>query len=230
MNTFFARARPFALAVLASMWSATAAHAVKSSVSDDPNQPGDAIHELDKLVISEKAEGIVPLMACWQFSLTGRLRIAPTVPPPTPPGEHFSLRIQSHPRWEPGRGSRFSTALLRGTPESYGFQSEDSTSRWTHKNSPGFPPELTIPGGGQIVSIDGVDIWECNGYTLRKLWEGGPVGEPVILVIQGANDDQYVFRQITLKRISKKKWEQLFKSKTPPTELSAPSTLATPAS
>lgn len=223
MNAFH-RVRSLVLALLVSTWGATVTHAAESTASDDPDQPGDAIHELDKMIISEKAEGIVPLLGFWQFKLTGRLIIAPVVPPPAKPGENFSLSIQSHPRWEPGRNSRFSNALFRGTPENHGFVSRDSTSKWVEKNSPGFPPELTIPGGGQIVAIDGQDVWECNGYTLRKLWEGGPVGAPVTLVIQGANEDQCVFRQITLKRISKKKWLQLLKGETPPStaELPAP--------
>ena len=189
----------------------TLAHAATSIDSADPNDPGSAIHELDKMVISEKAEGIVPLIAAWQFTLTGRLIIAPTVPPPTKPGEKFSLHVQSQPRWEPGKSARFSTDSFRGTPELFGFVG--ARKHWVFKSSPGFPPELTIPGGGQIVAIDGQDVWECNGRSLSKLWEGGPVGEPVTLVIQGVNDDQYVFRQITLKRISKKKWRQLLQGK-----------------
>ena len=210
MNAPFIRARSLALATLVSTCAATAAHAAKSG---DPNEPADAIHELDKMIISEKADGVVPLMACWQCTLAGRLIIAPTVPPATRPGESFSLTIQSHPNSLKFRGPRFDTTTLRGTPEDYGFS---GGSNWKKQNSAGFPPELCLPGGGQIVAIDGQDVWETNGYTLRKLFFGGRVGDPVTLVIQGANDDRFVFREITLKRISFKKWADLLKTDVPP--------------
>jgi len=179
----------------------TAVSAIASSPAD---KPIDTI-ELEKYIVSERPQGIIPF--CFEAVGTsdGAMIVPPVIASRRPAETPLNNRLVSTSHSADNRA--FSRHAIRAVLRAKGH--DVFAKGTTFENNGPYPPQLSQEGGGQIVAIDGRDINRFTLFTLRDTWFSGEVGDEVKLIVLTGGKSP-VFHEISIRRISAKKWKSLW--------------------
>jgi hypothetical protein len=172
--------------------------------SEPPSLPPDTI-ELEKYVVSERPQGVIPF--CFEAVGTsdGAMIVPPVIASSRPGEAPLNNHVASTSNTASSRA--FSRQSIRAILRAKGSDVFETGSSFATDGD--CPPQLSLEGGGQVVAIGGRDINRFTLFTLRDLWFSGEVGDEVKLVILTGGKAP-VFREISVRRISAKKWKNIW--------------------